>query len=147
MVLLYGRKRWSPAVAHWLGVVIFVRVTIDSNGMVHAWIDGIRIEIHILIVETIHLRQTICICFVRIGQVLAGLVKSAAAILGRSVRIIQASHITDPAHGSTIIDAILNGKDRFRAILSFGDKVLGKIRLQTVLAGADHLLRQCHYFL
>ncbi len=100
----------------------------------------IRIAYH-LIIKSIEQRETgVLVCLKGIHQVMAGNVEPAAAIFRCHV-IIQAMLVIHPAAlCRAIVKGVLDGKDRLRTVVIFGDEIFPVIVEQVVLTGINHII-------
>ena len=111
---------------------------VDADGMIQPGVDSGSSEVDVLVVEGIELRQAAGVGAEGVGQVLAGLVEAAAAVLGRPMGVVEARHGADAAQGGAVVDGILDGEDRLGPIVEAPEEVFGEVGLQVILARAYH---------
>src|SRR5258708_24571367 len=136
-----------PAMFIRKGGIVLKGMPCDAYRMIQPGVDAIGPEVDGIfhfsawVVEMVEHRETIGIFFIVIYQVLRRNMESAAAILRGSCEIIQARRHTQSApDGRTVINGILNGKYGFRPVIMPIEKIIGKVGIEAVNAGADDII-------
>src|SRR4051812_36817798 len=93
-----------PAITERLGRIVLVWMAVYTYGMIETGINGGGLQIGNGIIKGVKIRQPRRISSVCIDQVLARSMKTTAAVLGSTVRIIQSIFITHSARRGSIVN-------------------------------------------